>query len=102
MIWKNKCQNKHNKMSTQFHDFWGFSHEFSNYESPREELLTDDLVFPRGCASSRQVDDAGELAYSLDDGHTRFSDLIQLVEFYQLNRGVLPCKLKQHCSGTTL
>ncbi|XP_051938747.1 growth factor receptor-bound protein 14 isoform X1 [Hippocampus zosterae] len=48
------------------------------------------------------VDDAGELAYSLDDGHTRFSDLIQLVEFYQLNRGVLPCKLKQHCSGTTL
>ncbi|XP_077436260.1 growth factor receptor-bound protein 14 isoform X2 [Vanacampus margaritifer] len=49
-----------------------------------------------------QVDDAGELSYSLDDGHTRFSDLIQLVEFYQLNRGVLPCKLKQHCTGTTL
>ncbi|XP_061696961.1 growth factor receptor-bound protein 14 isoform X2 [Syngnathoides biaculeatus] len=48
------------------------------------------------------VDDAGELSYSLDDGHTRFSDLIQLVEFYQLNRGVLPCKLKQHCTGTTL
>ncbi|XP_037094974.1 growth factor receptor-bound protein 14 isoform X2 [Syngnathus acus] len=48
------------------------------------------------------LDDAGELAYSLDDGHTRFSDLIQLVEFYQLNRGVLPCKLKQHCAGTTL
>ncbi|XP_077392721.1 growth factor receptor-bound protein 14 isoform X1 [Festucalex cinctus] len=48
------------------------------------------------------VDDAGELSYSLDDGHTRFSDLIQLVEFYQLNRGVLPCRLKQHCTGTTL
>ncbi|XP_057709295.1 growth factor receptor-bound protein 14 isoform X2 [Corythoichthys intestinalis] len=48
------------------------------------------------------VDDAGELSYTLDDGHTRFSDLIQLVDFYQLNRGVLPCKLKQHCTGITL
>ncbi|XP_077583929.1 growth factor receptor-bound protein 14 isoform X1 [Stigmatopora nigra] len=48
------------------------------------------------------VDDAGELSYSLDDGNTRFSDLIQLVDFYQLNRGVLPCKLKQHCTGITL
>ncbi|KAF7648993.1 hypothetical protein LDENG_00149160 [Lucifuga dentata] len=48
------------------------------------------------------VDDAGELYYSLDDGHTRFTDLIQLVEFYQLNRGVLPCKLKHHCARITL
>lgn len=49
-----------------------------------------------------QVDDEGELFYSLDDGHTRFTDLIQLVEFYQLNRGVLPCKLKHHCAQITL
>ncbi|XP_028446656.1 growth factor receptor-bound protein 14 isoform X2 [Perca flavescens] len=48
------------------------------------------------------VDDEGELFYSLDDGHTRFTDLIQLVEFYQLNRGVLPCKLKHHCAQITL
>uniref|UniRef100_A0AAQ5XKV2 Growth factor receptor bound protein 14 n=1 Tax=Amphiprion ocellaris TaxID=80972 RepID=A0AAQ5XKV2_AMPOC len=48
------------------------------------------------------VDDEGELFYSLDDGHTRFADLIQLVEFYQLNRGVLPCKLKHHCAQITL
>uniref|UniRef100_A0A673CWY4 Growth factor receptor bound protein 14 n=1 Tax=Sphaeramia orbicularis TaxID=375764 RepID=A0A673CWY4_9TELE len=48
------------------------------------------------------VDDEGELFYSLDDGHTRFTDLIQLVEFYQLNRGVLPCKLKHHCARITL
>uniref|UniRef100_A0A673Y560 Growth factor receptor bound protein 14 n=1 Tax=Salmo trutta TaxID=8032 RepID=A0A673Y560_SALTR len=48
------------------------------------------------------VDEEGELFYSLDDGHTRFADLIQLVEFYQLNRGVLPCKLKHHCARITL
>ncbi|KAM9851117.1 growth factor receptor-bound protein 14 [Aulostomus maculatus] len=48
------------------------------------------------------VDDEGDSFYSLDDGHTRFSDLIQLVEFYQLNRGVLPCKLKQHCAWISL
>lgn len=48
------------------------------------------------------VDEEGELFYSLDDGHTHFTDLIQLVEFYQLNRGVLPCKLKHHCARITL
>uniref|UniRef100_A0A665VGM8 Growth factor receptor bound protein 14 n=1 Tax=Echeneis naucrates TaxID=173247 RepID=A0A665VGM8_ECHNA len=48
------------------------------------------------------VENEGELHYSLDDGHTQFTDLIQLVEFYQLNRGVLPCKLKHHCARITL
>ncbi|XP_016324366.1 growth factor receptor-bound protein 14 isoform X1 [Sinocyclocheilus anshuiensis] len=48
------------------------------------------------------VEENGELFYSLDDGHTRFTDLLQLVEFYQLNRGVLPCKLKHHCARITL
>ncbi|XP_005453034.1 growth factor receptor-bound protein 14 isoform X1 [Oreochromis niloticus] len=48
------------------------------------------------------VDDEGELFYSLDDGQTRFTDLIQLVDFYQLNRGVLPCKLRHHCARITL
>uniref|UniRef100_A0A672INX7 Growth factor receptor bound protein 14 n=1 Tax=Salarias fasciatus TaxID=181472 RepID=A0A672INX7_SALFA len=48
------------------------------------------------------VDDEGDLFYSLDDGLTRFTDLIQLVEFYQLNRGVLPCKLKHHCAQIAL
>uniref|UniRef100_A0A3B5MZB3 Growth factor receptor bound protein 14 n=1 Tax=Xiphophorus couchianus TaxID=32473 RepID=A0A3B5MZB3_9TELE len=48
------------------------------------------------------VDDEGELFYTLDDGHTRFTDLIQLVEFYQLNRGTLPCRLKHHCIRITL
>ncbi|XP_014326617.1 growth factor receptor-bound protein 14 isoform X1 [Xiphophorus maculatus] len=48
------------------------------------------------------VDDEGELFYTLDDGHTRFTDLIQFVEFYQLNRGTLPCRLKHHCIRITL
>uniref|UniRef100_A0A8C5NHI5 SH2 domain-containing protein n=2 Tax=Gouania willdenowi TaxID=441366 RepID=A0A8C5NHI5_GOUWI len=49
-----------------------------------------------------QVDEDGELFYSLDNGQTRFTDLIQLVDFYQLNRGVLPHKLKHHCARITL
>ncbi|KAL4636205.1 growth factor receptor-bound protein 14 isoform X2 [Arapaima gigas] len=48
------------------------------------------------------VEDEGELFFSLDDGQTRFTDLIQLVEFYQLNKGVLPCKLKHHCARIAL
>lgn len=40
--------------------------------------------------------------FSLDDGSTKFTDLIQLVEFYQLNRGVLPCKLKHPCTIVAL
>ncbi|XP_059418527.1 growth factor receptor-bound protein 14-like isoform X2 [Carassius carassius] len=48
------------------------------------------------------VEEDGELFYSLDDGHTRFTDLLQLVEFYQLNRGILPCKLKHHCARIAL
>ncbi|CAJ1061757.1 growth factor receptor-bound protein 10 isoform X3 [Xyrichtys novacula] len=44
----------------------------------------------------------GQLFFSLDDGATKFTDLIQLVEFYQLNRGVLPCKLKHPCTVVAL
>lgn len=40
--------------------------------------------------------------FSLDDGATKFTDLIHLVEFYQLNRGVLPCKLKHPCTAVAL
>uniref|UniRef100_A0A8D0G5Z6 Growth factor receptor bound protein 14 n=1 Tax=Sphenodon punctatus TaxID=8508 RepID=A0A8D0G5Z6_SPHPU len=48
------------------------------------------------------LEEDGKLFYSLDDGHTRFTDLIQLVEFYQLNKGVLPCKLKHYCARIAL
>ncbi|XP_053476751.1 growth factor receptor-bound protein 10 isoform X1 [Ictalurus furcatus] len=44
----------------------------------------------------------GQMFFSLDDGTTKFTDLIQLVEFYQLNRGVLPCKLKHPCTMVAL
>nr|XP_060637498.1 growth factor receptor-bound protein 10 [Anolis sagrei ordinatus] len=47
-------------------------------------------------------EDDGQIFLSLDDGSTKFTDLIQLVEFYQLNRGVLPCKLKHHCTRVAL
>ncbi|XP_040559515.1 growth factor receptor-bound protein 14 isoform X2 [Gallus gallus] len=48
------------------------------------------------------LEDDGKLFYTLDDGQTRFTDLIQLVEFYQLNKGVLPCKLKHYCARIPL
>ncbi|KAM9823763.1 growth factor receptor-bound protein 10-like isoform 1-T1 [Neosynchiropus ocellatus] len=44
----------------------------------------------------------GKVFFSLDDGATKFTDLIHLVEFYQLNRGVLPCKLKHPCTAVAL
>uniref|UniRef100_A0A8C8YJ24 Growth factor receptor bound protein 10 n=1 Tax=Prolemur simus TaxID=1328070 RepID=A0A8C8YJ24_PROSS len=47
-------------------------------------------------------EDDGQTFFTLDDGNTKFSDLIQLVDFYQLNKGVLPCKLKHHCIRVAL
>lgn len=49
-----------------------------------------------------QVEEDGQVFFSLDDGATKFTDLIHLVEFYQLNRGVLPCKLKHPCTAVAL
>ncbi len=34
--------------------------------------------------------------YSLDEGRTRFFDLLQMVEFYQLNRGSLQTRLRHY------
>lgn len=34
--------------------------------------------------------------FSLDNGFTKFYDLLQLVEFYQLNAGVLPTRLTHY------
>ncbi|XP_067095038.1 growth factor receptor-bound protein 10-like isoform X4 [Osmerus mordax] len=47
-------------------------------------------------------EEEGQVFFSLDDAATKFTDLIQLVEFYQLNRGVLPCKLKHPCTLVAL
>ena len=40
-----------------------------------------------------QLEDNGEFVYSMDGGQTKFIDLIQLIEFYQLNASGLPCQL---------
>lgn len=42
------------------------------------------------------VEEDGELYYTMDGGTTKFTDLIQLAEFYQLNAGGLPTKLTHH------
>lgn len=39
------------------------------------------------------VEEKEQLCYSLDNARTKFYDLLQLVEFYQLNLGSLPTKL---------
>lgn len=62
-------------------------------------------LFPPSAVRSRlcrQCEEDGQGFFSLDDGATKFTDLIQLVEFYQLNRGVLPCKLKHPCTVVAL
>ena len=43
-----------------------------------------------------ETDDEGHVTYSLDDGNTKFYDLLQMVEFYQLNRGSLNTKLTHY------
>ncbi|CAO2645148.1 Growth factor receptor-bound protein 7 [Lemmus lemmus] len=47
-------------------------------------------------------EDEGCLYFSMDDGQTRFTDLLQLVEFHQLNRGILPCVLRHCCARVAL
>uniref|UniRef100_A0A663E2Y0 Growth factor receptor bound protein 7 n=1 Tax=Aquila chrysaetos chrysaetos TaxID=223781 RepID=A0A663E2Y0_AQUCH len=48
------------------------------------------------------VSEEGRLYFTMDDGQTRFADLIQLVEFHQINRGILPCKLRHYCTCVAL
>ena len=52
--------------------------------------------------SPRQSEEEGRLYFTMDDGQTRFADLIQLVEFHQINRGILPCKLRHYCTCVAL
>lgn len=49
-----------------------------------------------------QSEEEGRLYFSMDDGQTRFTDLLQLVEFHQLNRGILPCFLRHCCTRVAL
>jgi len=43
-----------------------------------------------------QLESDGVMYYSLDGGATKFMDLIQLVDFYQLNAGALPTQLNHY------
>ncbi|XP_019494303.1 PREDICTED: growth factor receptor-bound protein 7 isoform X1 [Hipposideros armiger] len=47
-------------------------------------------------------EEEGRLYFSMDEGQTRFTDLLQLVEFHQLNRGILPCLLRHCCTCVAL
>ncbi|XP_074080122.1 growth factor receptor-bound protein 7 isoform X1 [Macrotis lagotis] len=47
-------------------------------------------------------EEEGRLYFSMDEGQTRFTDLLQLVEFHQLNRGILPCPLRHCCTRVAL
>ncbi|NXA40857.1 GRB7 protein, partial [Eudromia elegans] len=44
----------------------------------------------------------GRRCLTMDEGQTRFADLLQLVEFHQINRGILPCTLRHCCSCAAL
>uniref|UniRef100_A0A8C8A3P1 Growth factor receptor bound protein 7 n=1 Tax=Oryzias sinensis TaxID=183150 RepID=A0A8C8A3P1_9TELE len=44
----------------------------------------------------------GRKYYTIDDGVTLFIDLLQLVEFHQINKGILPVCLKHPCVCVTL
>ncbi|XP_028825499.1 growth factor receptor-bound protein 7 [Denticeps clupeoides] len=47
-------------------------------------------------------EEAGRKYYTMDDGETLFIDLLQLVEFHQINRGILPVRLKHPCVRVAL
>ncbi|XP_035260089.1 growth factor receptor-bound protein 7 isoform X2 [Anguilla rostrata] len=47
-------------------------------------------------------EDDGRKYYTMDDGVTLFIDLLQLVEFHQINRGILPVCLKHPCVRVAL
>ncbi|XP_030018871.1 growth factor receptor-bound protein 7 [Sphaeramia orbicularis] len=42
-------------------------------------------------------EEGGRKYYTMDDGLTLFVDLLQLVEFHQINKGILPVCLKHPC-----
>uniref|UniRef100_A0A3B1K6B2 Growth factor receptor bound protein 7 n=1 Tax=Astyanax mexicanus TaxID=7994 RepID=A0A3B1K6B2_ASTMX len=47
-------------------------------------------------------EEGGRQHYTMDDGVTLFMDLLQLVEFHQINRGILPVCLKHPCTRIAL
>lgn len=54
-------------------------------------------IRPNALCSGLQCEDGGRKYYTMDDGLTLFIDLLQLVEFHQINKGILPVSLKHPC-----
>src|SRR4029434_4749727 len=54
------------------------------------------------CVCVTQYEEADRKYYTMDDGETVFIDLLQLVEFHQINRGILPARLKHPCVRVAL
>ena len=50
-----------------------------------------------------QYTDYGIALFSLDNGKTKFFDLVQMIDFYQLNQVMPRAELgtRQHCHATT-
>lgn len=91
------------------------SHDLKPHDAPPFSLYKKRglIAVPTGCSSARdssltcflatpQSEDEGCLYFSMDEGQTRFTDLLQLVEFHQLNRGILPCLLRHCCARVAL
>uniref|UniRef100_A0A8C4Q9Q5 Uncharacterized protein n=1 Tax=Eptatretus burgeri TaxID=7764 RepID=A0A8C4Q9Q5_EPTBU len=121
----NSCTAQQANMSTVIHKTqpWFFG-RISREESHRiihQQGLVDGVFLVRDCQSNHRAYvlslchdqkirhfqilphvDGGHTVFSLDEGHTKFTDLLSLVEFHQLNRGVLPCRLSHPCASVTL
>lgn len=79
--------------------------------SPQRKILYNDLILSGNAfkmhllsvpsrlwlSSSLQCEDGGRKYFTMDDGLTLFIDLLQLVEFHQINKGILPVCLKHPC-----
>eukprot|EP00918_Siedleckia_nematoides_P031631 GHVU01068450.1.p1 GENE.GHVU01068450.1~~GHVU01068450.1.p1 ORF type:complete len:107 (-),score=1.96 GHVU01068450.1:715-1035(-) len=48
------------------------------------------------CQILKYTGSDGMTYFSMDGGYTRFTDLIQLVDFYTINQAGLPCKLTHY------
>ncbi|XP_005430456.2 growth factor receptor-bound protein 7 [Geospiza fortis] len=70
---------------------------YRNYQQAQARLSQPPWIGPTPLS-----EEEGRLYFTMDDGQTRFADLIQLVEFHQINRGILPCKLRHYCTCVAL
>ncbi len=81
------------KKVTSFREFSSFSNFFCSYDAVFHIGGRQVSIFETdGRFFFLQVPTPEGVVYSVDEGRTRFYDLLQLVEFYQLNAGTLPTR----------